>query len=50
VVGIRGSYFYDSTVSTKNFREEALRKKRNRIDQKKRKKRKEKAHHVPMSR
>ena len=40
MVGIRGSYFYDSSVSTKNFREEALRKIRNGINPKKTKKKK----------
>ena len=44
MVEIRGSYFYDSYVSTKNLREEALWKKRNVINQK------IEAHHVPVSR
>ena len=44
VVEIRGSYFYDSYVSTKNLTEEALWKK------KEQNKPKKKAHHVPVSR
>jgi len=40
VVGIRGSYFYDSSVSTKKLREEALRIKRNGIIKKNKKREK----------